>query len=85
MSSLFGMKIIESNQMPATRPRMKLSPTLLVSDEFRIEFDRWLEDFFGREMYILVFQGNALITNPENVVKILIDRAWIGENENARP
>lgn len=73
MHSLFGIKIIGSGLMPETQPKMKLSPTLLVSDEFRIEFDRWLEDFFGRETYILAFQPNVFITNPKNIVKIRMD------------
>lgn len=70
MNTLFGMKIIESNLMPLTMPRMQLTPQLLVSEEFRIEFDQWLLQFFGSEPYILIVSGSTLITAPENVVMI---------------
>lgn len=75
--NLYGLKIYQSSFMPPSRPKMQLSPTLPVSDEFRVEFNKWLEDFFGHEIYFLVFDRKTIVTAPENVtaIKVLID-AW---------
>lgn len=76
MQTLFGMKIITNPHIPATIPKRKLSVTVLVSDEFRVEFDAWLEEFFGKDLHFLILEGHTIVTVPENLValRIAVDR-----------
>lgn len=41
-----GMRVFESPLLEA-KPKLKLSPSCPVSDEFRAEMDAWLLDRFG--------------------------------------
>lgn len=41
-----GMRVFESPLLEA-KPKLKLSPSCPVSDEFRAEIDAWLLDRFG--------------------------------------
>jgi hypothetical protein len=64
------MKIIQHVLMPPTKPRQRLTPQCPVSDGFRVEFDKWLVEFFGVEPYFLIINGDTIITAPENVAMI---------------
>ena len=44
--SFSGIRIFESPLLEA-KPKLKLSPSCPVSDEFRAEMDAWLLDRFG--------------------------------------
>lgn len=44
--SFSGIRIFEAPALEA-KPKLKLSPTCPVSDEFRAEMDAWLLDRFG--------------------------------------
>lgn len=45
---LLGVRIFESPTLEP-KPKLKLSPSCPVSDEFRAEMDAWLLDMFGVE------------------------------------
>lgn len=64
-SPLGGLKIIES---PPTPQKIRLSPSLNVSDEFRREFNAWLAQEFGYEEALnkdhAMLYGDCLILPP---------------------
>lgn len=66
---LMGMRVIAHHHIPDTRQRMVLRDSVPVSDEFRAEFNKWLEDFFGREPFVIV-RGDAIMASPRNVAMI---------------
>lgn len=67
--NLFGIPIIESNLVPAWKPRMKLSEKVQVTDEFRQEMDAWLLEFFGMEPLILAVQ-DGYIMHPATLQRL---------------
>lgn len=57
-------------------PNQKLSEDVVVTDKFRIEFNKWLEDFFGSSHNFYVIEentmfgqpyGRCIVTHPDNV------------------
>ena len=51
----------------ATQPRMTLSKDVMVSDDFRVKQNIWLEGIFGREPTAYMMdtpQGRVMIAHP---------------------
>ena len=66
---LFGMQLIANPYLERTNPVMQLSKNIDLTEEFRHEYDSWLEEFFGREKTIFII-GNKIHTHPDNVAAI---------------
>lgn len=72
---ILGMNIIE---VPVrVVPKLKLSDSVQVSDEFRAEFDAWLVQMFGTNDESPIPPGTAymfgsnILMRPESVVKLM--------------
>lgn len=55
INTFFGLRVF----VQPSFPKMRLSPIVPVTEEFRQEFDLWLADFFGYEC--LVKNGEVII------------------------
>lgn len=57
LGSLMGIRLIESPLL-SDRPKLKLSPDVQVSPEFRAEYDAWLLERFGfQEPVVYMMSG----------------------------
>ena len=67
MIQLGDLKIVAHPLLPDMQPRMKLRSNCPVSDKFRIEFNQWLEEFFGFERCYIMISGHTIMASPANV------------------
>ena len=58
-----GLKLVESEMCEPVCNKVTLSHDVLVTDEFRKEFNIWLREFFGVETQMFIFE-NSLIAHP---------------------
>ena len=65
----YGYRVKVSNFLEP-KPKLKLSPSVLMSAEFRAEMDDWLLKRFGKktECYLI---GDELIVSPETYEQLL--------------
>jgi hypothetical protein len=63
--NILGMGVFLDRNIPEFASRMTLSETVTVSDEFRVDFQAWLDDFFGRERVWYIMDGK-LYCHPNN-------------------
>lgn len=75
---LYGMTLIANPYLERTNPVMKLSKNIDLTEEFRREYDLWLEGFFGREATIFII-GNIIFTHPDNVEAIKVRSLKYGD------
>lgn len=57
--TIYGMAVYQSPVIPDKKPRMVLSEDVMVSPEFREQYNTWLADFFGYEYVAYVSQGKV--------------------------
>jgi hypothetical protein len=75
---LQGMEIIQSFNVFEYKQVISLSENVKVSDEFRYNYNRWLNVFFGKERQIIVSNG-MFIMHPNIYIKKLMEH--INKNE----
>jgi len=66
MTNFHGLQVRASPFLADTVPVLKLSPDVLVTDKFRLEFDQWLLDLFGSTKVVRVM-GNMFFARPKAV------------------
>lgn len=71
---LFGMDVIEAQVRVV--PKIKLSESAPVSDEFRAEFNAWLVKMFGMrdvspvQPGMAYLFGNTILMRPESIARL---------------
>lgn len=58
--SYLGFKVV-INPWLDNRPRMQLSPMVMVTDEFRAEMNKWMLEFFGTKDEVIIMQDQQVI------------------------
>lgn len=72
MNAFEGLRIISHPLLDSMRvAKLKLSPTVPVSDKFRSEFDAWLLDQFGDSAVAIIIPDQNQVYMSPNQFEIL--------------
>ena len=83
----YGVKVTTSAVVPEFTSVEKLSEGVTVSDEFRNDFNEWLDNFFGRERAFFKFDETGYFMHPNNfkyLVKAIKENKIIKPQERGR-
>ena len=56
-----GLRVMESELVPPTAPKVQLNPELNLSKKFRTEYNAWLRERFGEEPVVYAMNTHALL------------------------
>lgn len=67
--SVLGHEVRTINWMPVTVSRLQLSEGVIVSDEFREDFNRWAHNLFGIR-FLIYKSGHTIYCHPEVAINL---------------
>lgn len=63
MPQINGIEIVSAPILPALTPVLQLRHTIILTNKFREDFDKYLLDLFGEKPFILAI-GRKIYANP---------------------
>jgi hypothetical protein len=61
-----GLRVIESRNLREFVPVLALKSDVIVSEDFRNTFNKWLIDMFGQKRQFLMIEGKTIAMHPNN-------------------